>query len=76
MYIQMYGCTNYGYDGMQNLCTASNAVSRFWCFLLYIVCPDRLLMIILNLFIGVIANGMDVARAEQIEEAQRQRGAS
>lgn len=62
MYINMYGCENYGYDG-NSLCTSSTAnplgsVIFFVSFVLFGT------MIILNLFIGVIMNGMDEARAE------------
>ncbi|QIE58241.1 ion transporter [Rasiella rasia] len=67
MYINMYGCENYGYDGNMNLCTLSSAnplgsVTYFVSFVLLGT------MIILNLFIGVIMNGMDEAREEAIEE--------
>jgi len=67
MYINMYGCENYGYGGNESLCTASAAspigsVVYFVSFVLFGT------MIILNLFIGVIMNGMDEAREEAIEE--------
>ncbi len=73
MYIQMYGCANYGYGGSEALCTASNAQpllgSAF--FVSFVLLGT---MIVLNLFIGVIMNGMDEAAAEAeelLEEARR-----
>jgi len=72
MYIQMYGCANYGYDGMLGQCTASQAmpitsVSFFVSFVLLGT------MVILNLFVGVIMSGMDEAQAEQKELARMER---
>ena len=68
MYIAMYGCDNYGYEGIAELCTQPNAMpvagSLFFCsFMMFGA------MIILNLFIGVIMNGMDEADAEVAKEA-------
>lgn len=64
MYIQMYGCENYGYGAMQHLCTGSNAYPvlspLFFCTFVLIGT-----MIVLNLFVGVIMNGMDEAQKEQ-----------
>lgn len=67
MYINMYGCANYGYDGNMDLCTNSygspiGSATFFVSFVLFGT------MIILNLFIGVIMTGMDEAREEAIEE--------
>jgi voltage-gated sodium channel len=73
MYIAMYGCDNYGYQGMTELCTAPQAApvfgALFFCsFMMFGA------MIVLNLFIGVIMNGMDHAEAEianeEAEEAE------
>ena len=63
MYINMFGCENYGYDGNMDLCTNSNAqsslsISYFVSFVLVGT------MIFLNLFIGVIMEGMNEAKAE------------
>ncbi|MCP5480558.1 MAG: ion transporter [Spirochaetales bacterium] len=67
MYINMYGCANYGYDGNPDLCTNSSAhpVGGAVFFVSFVLIGT---MIILNLFIGVIMNGMDEARAEQLED--------
>lgn len=72
MYIQMYGCANYGYEGAMAMCTNSNAMPVvgalfFVSFVLFGT------MIVLNLFIGVIMNGMDeaAADAEDMREAER-----
>jgi len=63
MYINMYGCDSYGYDGMKQLCTAPSAspVGGALFFVSFVLIGT---MIILNLFIGVIMKGMDEAQAE------------
>ncbi len=63
MYINMYGCENYGYDGNMDLCTSSipNAAGSVTFFVSFVLIGT---MIFLNLFIGVIMNGMDEAKAE------------
>ena len=70
MYIQMYGCDNYGYDGMKALCVKPSAspVGGAVFFISFVMVGT---MIMLNLFIGVIMNGMDEARADQLEEERR-----
>ena len=71
MYIQMYGCANYGYGDYPQLCTQSVAqpllgAGFFVSFMLLGA------MIILNLFIGVIMGGMEEAREEN-EQLERDR---
>jgi len=63
MYINMFGCENYGYDGNMDLCTNStaNSAGSVIFFVSFVLIGT---MIFLNLFIGVIMNGMDEARAE------------
>jgi voltage-gated sodium channel len=72
MYIQMYGCANYGYGGSEALCTASNATPVLGAlfFVSFVLIGT---MIVLNLFIGVIMNGMDEAAEEfeAMEEEER-----
>lgn len=63
MYINMYGCANYGYDGNMELCTNSTA-SPLGAAIFFVSFVLLGTMIILNLFIGVIMNGMDEAREE------------
>ncbi len=63
MYIQMYGCAEYGYSGIESMCTSSKAnpilgASYFVSFVLFGT------MVVLNLFIGVILSGMDEAKEE------------
>ena len=67
MYINMYGCENYGYDGNMDLCTmsAANPIGSVTFFVSFVLFGT---MIILNLFIGVIMNGMDEAREEALSE--------
>jgi len=63
MYINMFGCENYGYDGNMDLCTMSTANpggSAFF-FVSFVLIGT---MIFLNLFIGVIMTGMDEAKAD------------
>lgn len=67
MYINMYGCENYGYDGNMDLCTNSSA-SPIGAALFFVSFVLLGTMIILNLFIGVIMNGMDEAKEEVINE--------
>ena len=73
MYINMFGCNNYGYDGMQDMCQNPKAmplVSALF-FVSFVLLGT---MVILNLFIGVIMNGMDEANREvqaQLKTDQR-----
>ena len=68
----MYGCANYGYAGSQveHLCTNSQPMPVVGAafFISFVLLGT---MIFLNLFVGVILNGMDEAQAEQ-EDEQRQ----
>jgi voltage-gated sodium channel len=68
MYIQMYGCADYGYDGMMAQCTQSQAMplTSVAFFVSFVLLGT---MVILNLFVGVIMSGMDEAQAEQRELA-------
>lgn len=67
MYIQMYGCADYGYTGSEALCTDSQArpVLGALFFVSFVLLGT---MIILNLFIGVIMNGMNEAQQEAENE--------
>lgn len=64
MYINMYGCLNYGYEG-NPICTEATSHAFGWgaafFFSSFVLVAT---MVILNLFIGVIMNGMDEAREE------------
>ena len=68
LYINMYGCMNYGYEG-NPLCTEATSQAHGWGAAFYF-CSFVLIatMVILNLFIGVTMNGMDEARAEMEAE--------
>lgn len=63
MYIAMYGCDQYGYDGMMELCTAPKGYPVFGAgfFVSFMLLGA---MVILNLFIGVIMGGMEEAKVE------------
>jgi voltage-gated sodium channel len=75
MYINMYGCENYGYDeNSVRLCQYSDdnpsnmsPVAGALFFVSFVLSGT---MIILNLFIGVIMTGMDEAQAEAAEEEE------
>lgn len=70
LYTQMYSCTQAGYDGREALCTAPSArpiVAPFY-FISFILIGT---MVILNLFIGVIMNGMDEAHQDAAERDVR-----
>lgn len=73
MYINMFGCENYGYDGNMDLCTNSSGSpggSAFF-FVSFVLIGT---MIFLNLFIGVIMTGMDEAKAEMALNEKTERG--
>lgn len=66
MYINMHGCANYGYDGIMEKCTNSNAypLGAALFFVSFVLLGT---MIVLNLFIGVIMTGMDEAKKSMDE---------
>jgi len=70
MYINMYGCANYGYDGIIEKCTNSNAypIGAALFFVSFVLLGT---MIVLNLFIGVIMTGMDEAKRSMDEDDQK-----
>lgn len=72
LYTQMYGCNVAGYEGREALCTHPTAypVIAPLYFITFILMGT---MIILNLFIGVIMNGMAEAQteADELEEKER-----
>lgn len=73
MYIAMYGCDQYGYDGQMALCTQPEAQPIFGAafFSSFVLLGT---MIILNLFIGVILKSMEDTAAEyEIAEEERRR---
>jgi voltage-gated sodium channel len=63
MYIQMWGCDQYGYGDMMALCTAPTSYPVFGA-LFFVSFMLIGAMVILNLFIGVIMGGMDEAEKE------------
>jgi len=72
LYTQMYGCTQAGYEGREALCTSpiAHPVLAPFYFISFILIGT---MVILNLFIGVIMNGMEEAQEEAAEAAEKQR---
>ena len=59
----MHGCANYGYEGIEHLCTNSKAspIGSAVFFVSFVLIGT---MVVLNLFIGVIMNSMDEMKAE------------
>jgi voltage-gated sodium channel len=71
MYTQIYGCDVYGFEPFSQMCTDPTAfpiISPVY-FVSFVLLGT---MIFLNLFIGVIVNGMDEARKEHEEELKQQ----
>jgi|ETNmetMinimDraft_12_1059888.scaffolds.fasta_scaffold15153_5 voltage-gated sodium channel len=63
MYINMYGCDQYGYDGIEELCTNPSAspIGAALFFVSFVLIGT---MVIMNLFIGVIMTSMEEAKQE------------
>jgi len=68
MYIQIYGCENYGYSGIEERCVDSKEFGAFGAlyFTTFVFIGT---WVVLNLFIGIILTGMDEARRE-VESAE------
>lgn len=73
MYTQMFGCAIYPTPGGAEYCTKPQPmpIAGAAYFVSFVLLGT---MIILNLFIGVIMNGMDEAKLEQEEERMKERG--
>ena len=74
LHIQMYGCDQFGYDGIEYLCAKPEGkpiVSIIY-FVSFILVGS---MIILNLFIGVILQSMEEAHVEVSDEKRRKAAA-
>jgi voltage-gated sodium channel len=71
MFINMYGCDHYGYDGMMEFCTqpAASPLGAAFFFTSFVITGS---MIVLNFFIGVVLSSMEEVRqeAEELEAAQ------
>jgi voltage-gated sodium channel len=68
MYTAMYGCENYGYDGIEHLCTMSYGQPLLGSifFVTFIIVSS---MMIMNLFIGIIASSVEDAKHKLDDEA-------
>jgi len=67
MYINMYGCDKYGYDGARLACTnpsASPIGAALFFTSFVVVCG----LIVLNFVIGVVINSMDEMKEEMVNE--------
>jgi voltage-gated sodium channel len=69
--IQRYGCHVLGYEGREAVCTPTAYPILAPLFFISFILVGT--MVILNLFIGVIMNGMEEAQDEQDERAERDR---
>jgi voltage-gated sodium channel len=69
MYINMYGCDRYGYDADSVVLCAAPKAQPLLSALFFVSFVLSGTMIILNLFIGVIMNGMAEAQAEADEQS-------
>jgi voltage-gated sodium channel len=67
MYTNMYGCDQYGYDGIEELCTNPSA-SPTGAALFFVSFVLIGTMVIMNLFIGVIMTSMEEAKQEANED--------
>lgn len=67
MYINMFGCDAYGYGDMMDKCTNPSA-SPLGAALFFVSFVLIGTMVFLNLFIGVIMEGMDEAKSEMAKE--------
>jgi voltage-gated sodium channel len=74
LYINMYGCNRFGYDGTPELCTAPEAMPLLATayFVSFVLVGT---MVVLNLFIGVIMSGMDEAQEEAARDADDEKAA-
>ncbi|MGM0559010.1 MAG: ion transporter [Myxococcota bacterium] len=72
MYINMYGCDEYGYGGMEEMCTQPQAMPAVGAafFVSFVLLGT---MVVLNLFIGVIMQGLEGAALEAEELAEDER---
>jgi voltage-gated sodium channel len=68
LYINMYGCNRFGYEGFPEACTAPEAMPLLATayFVSFVMVGT---MVVLNLFVGVIMNGMEEAQQEAAKEA-------
>ncbi len=69
MFTQMHGCARAGYGDHPELCLqpAARPIAALAYFISFVLIGT---MIILNLFIGVIMNGMEEAQSEREQEAR------
>jgi len=69
MYINMYGCDQYGYSSMSDQCVApkpTGAIAAIY-FVIFVIIGG---MVLLTLFIGVVTTSMDEVQQAQKEEQE------
>ena len=69
MYINMYGCDQYGYSSWPEQCTQPKALG-VWSAIFFVIFVIIGGLVLLTLFIGVVSTSMDEAQAAQREEKE------
>lgn len=64
--VQLYGCDKYGYDNFKNLCIAPSVASWAPAYFISFILLGTFILV--NLFVGVVLNGLEEARAELAEQ--------
>jgi voltage-gated sodium channel len=64
--VQLYGCDKFGYENFKNLCVAPSAASWSPAYFISFILFGTFILV--NLFVGVVLNGLEEARAELAEQ--------
>lgn len=64
--VQLYGCDKFGYENFKNLCVAPSAASWSPAYFISFILLGTFILV--NLFVGVVLNGLEEARAELAEQ--------
>lgn len=64
--VQLYGCDKYGYDNFKTLCVAPSVASWAPAYFISFILLGTFILV--NLFVGVVLNGLEEARAELAEQ--------
>lgn len=68
--VQLYGCDKYGYDNFKNLCVAPSVASWAPAYFISFILLGTFILV--NLFVGVVLNGLEEARAELADQKFRE----
>ncbi len=64
--VQLYGCDKFGYENFKNLCSTPAAASWSPAYFISFILLGTFILV--NLFVGVVLNGLEEARAELAEQ--------